>query len=51
MAARPLARAYHALATPGPWSFAVLTAIEGSARASFATVIPLLAFEVMGNAR
>ncbi|MBM3584037.1 MAG: MFS transporter [Alphaproteobacteria bacterium] len=51
MAARPLARAYHALATPGPWSFAVLTAIEGLARASLATVIPLLAFEVMGNAR
>ena len=40
-----------ALSTPGPWSFAVLTAIEGLARASLATVIPLLAFKVMGNAR
>lgn len=50
-AANPLARAARALATPGPWSFAMLTAIEGLARASLATVIPLLAFEVMGNAR
>jgi MFS family permease len=39
------------LSRPGPWTFAVLSAIEGLSRASLAAVIPLLAFDIMGNAR
>ncbi|MGH6719167.1 MAG: MFS transporter [Alphaproteobacteria bacterium] len=40
-----------ALGRPGPWSFAVLSALEGLSRASLAAVIPLLAFDILGNAR
>lgn len=40
-----------ALALPGPWSFAVMTAMEGLSRASLAAVIPLLALDVLGTPR
>jgi len=44
-------RVFRTLAQPGPWTFAVLSAIEGLSRASLAAVIPLLAFDILGNAR
>jgi len=47
----PIHRVRAALGRPGPWSFAVLGAVEGLSRASLAAVIPLLAFDIMGNAR
>ncbi len=40
-----------ALTTPGPWVFAILTAMEGMARASLASVLPLVALDIVGSAR
>jgi drug/metabolite transporter (DMT)-like permease len=40
-----------ALTVPGPWVFAILTALEGMARASLAALLPLVALDIVGSAR
>lgn len=40
-----------ALTTPGPWVFALLSALDGLSRACFAALLPLVALDVVGSAR